>query len=300
MRTGYYLAKQAGANRQSAEAARVHPPMLDRPIAAFDIETIPDPDAGRARFALEGTDEEVVRAMIARRLEETEGRSEYPEQPLHRIVTIGVAWLDPESGRFKLGTTGAAAMDERSHLEGFARVLSSCRRAPRLVSWNGGGYDLSVVRYRAMRHGIPMHELYDAEGERRWNNYQNRYHDLHVDLMDVLSSYGASPRVGLGLLSETMGLPSKRFIDGHVYEHVLRGEEARVREYCKLDVLDTLLLFLAWLVHRGELAPARLVDHVTAVREALAGEPLPAWKEIAGALERWPRWAHPEVRSLTG
>lgn len=274
--------------------------MLDRPIAAFDIETIPDPDAGRTRLGLAGSDEDVVRAMIARRVGETDGRSEYPEQPFHRIVTIGVAWLDPETGRFKLGTSGGAAMDERSHLEGFARLLSSSRRSPRLVTWNGGGYDLPVIRYRAMVHGVPMFALHDTAGERRWNNYQNRYHDLHVDLMDVLAGHGAAPRAGLAVVSEAMGIPTKQFLTGPVWEHVVRGELTTVREYCKLDVLDTLLLFLVWLVHRGELAPAKLVEHVETIREVVAAEPLSVWSDVAAKLAAWPGWARAGCQALAG
>ncbi len=267
--------------------------MFDRPIAAFDIETIPDPEVGRRLWGLTGDDETVVRAMVARRLEETDGKSEYPEQPHHRVVTIGVAWLDPESGRFKLGTCGGQgerAMDERSHLEAFVRLFEG-RRSPRIVSWNGGGYDLPVIRYRSMMHGISAGPLYRKDGEFKWNNYQNRYHDMHVDLMDVLSGYGASKWVGLGLLSPLMGLPGKSFLTEAIWEHVLRGEEAVVREYCKMDVLETLLLYLVYAVHCGQLEAARLAKYVAEIRRVLREESFEGWAEIAERLEGWPRWA---------
>jgi len=38
--------------------------VFDRPIAAFDIETIPDPDVGRRIFGLEGEDAVVVEQMF--------------------------------------------------------------------------------------------------------------------------------------------------------------------------------------------------------------------------------------------
>ena len=37
--------------------------MCDRPIAAFDIETIPDPDIGRRVFGRSGDDSAVVHEM---------------------------------------------------------------------------------------------------------------------------------------------------------------------------------------------------------------------------------------------
>ena len=139
--------------------------MLDRPLAAFDIETISDPDIGRRVYGLEGDDTAVVHGMVKLRLEETEGRSEYPQLPFHRVVTIGVAWLDPNSGSFKLGTLGGSAMDERSHLEGFFSMIREARVPPRLISWNGGGFDLPVIRYRAIMHGISAPEFYRTDEE---------------------------------------------------------------------------------------------------------------------------------------
>ena len=264
--------------------------MPNRPLAAFDIETIPDPDVGRRIFGLEGDDAAVVKQMFEKRLEETEGRTGYPQLPHQRVVTIGVAWMESESVRFKIGTVGGDAMDERSHLEGFFALFRDAATAPRLISWNGSGFDLPVIRYRSMLHGIAAPQFYREDGDWKRNNYQNRFHDLHVDLMDALSGYGASRRVGLGTLSELVGLPGKSFIEGEVWEHVFSGEAEIVREYCKVDVLLTLLLYLDWEVHRGSLEAQRLRQYVEGIRESLRQEPFAGWREIVAELEGWPAW----------
>jgi predicted PolB exonuclease-like 3'-5' exonuclease len=269
--------------------------MLDRPLAAFDIETMPDPDLGRKVLGFTGDDDAVVHAMVEQRLKETEATTEYPQLPYHRIVTICAAWLDPDSGRFKLGALGGRAMDERGHLEGFFNLFRESKKAPRLISWNGGGFDLPVIRYRSMIHGVAAPEFYRRDGEWKWNNYQNRFHDMHVDLMDVLSGYGASTRIGLGTLAPILNLIGKSFLTEPVYAHILRGEEDLVREYCKLDVLQTLLIYLVWAVHCGQLAVDRLREYVAIVRHAVEAEEFAAWQEIGVSLENWPAWAQVEL-----
>ncbi len=231
-------------------------PLFDRTLIAFDIECIPDPEMGRRGWELSGTDVEVVQAMVERRLSETGRTNRYPALPWHRVVCICATTLEPSSDRIELLSLGTRLGDEKAILQSFFELFRSRERAPRLVSWNGGGYDLPVIRYRAMRHGVQAPELYAPADDERYNTYQNRYQDLHVDVMDVLSGYGASMRAGLGATSELLGLPGKSFLEGEVYEHWLGGEHERVVEYCKLDTLETLLAFLAYAHHTGELSTA--------------------------------------------
>ena len=268
--------------------------MLTHPLIAFDIETVPDPDFGRRVMGFKGDNAAVIEAMTSRRLEETEGKSQYPAPPLHRIVTIAVARLEPDTGRFEVGTLGGEVWDEASQLEGFAGLFEATSRPPRLVSWNGNGFDLPVIRYRAMLHGVPLPALYRTDGDWKWNNYQSRYHDMHVDLMDVLAGYGASRWVGLGQMCELLGVPSKEFIEGEVYECILRGEQELVREYCKLDVVSTMLVFLSWLVQRGDLQATRVRHLVEGIRETLARESFEGWEEIAEGLRGWPTYPPPD------
>ncbi|MGB6641018.1 MAG: hypothetical protein WBG67_09615 [Thermoanaerobaculia bacterium] len=95
--------------------------------------------------------------------------------------------------------------------------------------------------------------------------------------------------VGSSILSGFVGLPEKEFIEDPIYEHILRGEEDLVAEYCKLDCLDTLLLFLLWGLHCGQLEENRVRGYVTAIRKALAAESHQGWAEIADAMEDWPQ-----------
>jgi predicted PolB exonuclease-like 3'-5' exonuclease len=265
--------------------------MFDRPIVAFDIETIPDPDVGRRAQGIAGTDLEVVHEMVRRRLAETEGSTEYPQLPWHRVVCVCATILDPARRTVELRHLGGEALDEKRHLEGFYRLVGQELSSPRIVSWNGGGFDLPVMRYRAMVHGVAAPDFYRTDDDRRFANYQSRCHDLHVDVMDVLSGYGAAMRAGLGTMGELLGLPGKRFLERAIYDHVLDGEAAFVVEYCKLDTVETLLVFLVWAFHAGHLSKPDLVATVDAVRQAIEHEPFDGWRDVARSLETWPRWA---------
>lgn len=267
--------------------------MFDRPLVAFDIETIPDPEIGRRVLGIEGEDEAVVLEMVRRRQEETNGSQRYPQQPFHRVVCVCVTILDPKAGTIEMRALGSDPTDERSVIAGFFDLFAPSLPSPRLVSWNGNGFDLPVLRYRGMKHGIAAPGFYRTHGDRQESNYVNRYHDLHVDVMDVLSGYGASARAGLGTTCNLLDLPGKSFLDREVYEHLFAGERTRVLEYCKLDTLETLLVFLAWSVHTGALAREELVSLVPTVRALVAAQDYPAWADVGARLARWPAWAYP-------
>ena len=169
------------------------------------------------------------------------------------------------------------------------------------MSWNGGGFDLPVLRYRAMVLGVAAPDFYRSGGDRRWNNYQNRYHDLHTDVMDALSSFGASMRVGLDTMGKVLGLPGKAFLDRPIYDHVLDGESGRVVEYCKLDTVNTLLVFLVYAHHTGHVSTGHLRRLVAGVRHAIADLDYPGWRAIEAGLEAWPQWAgESETRAFAG
>ena len=88
-------------------------------IAAFDIETVPDTAIGRRIDGLTGAFVEVADGMQARRLEATDGRTDFLKPPYHRIVTISVAWLNLDQNQFKLDSLGSDRFDEGSLLSAF-------------------------------------------------------------------------------------------------------------------------------------------------------------------------------------
>ena len=62
-------------------------------------------------------------------------------------------------------------------------------------------------------------------------------------------------------------------------------------EHCKLDMVHTMLVFLVFAHHWGELDSADLRRYVDGVRAAVDAEPYEGWRDVGAALQGWPRWA---------
>jgi hypothetical protein len=158
---------------------------------------------------------------------------------------------------------------------------------PTLVSWNGSGFDLPVLHYRMLRHGIASPTYWET-GERdrdfKWNNYLNRYHARHVDLMDVLSAYQGRGRASLQNVSLLLGLPGKLGMSGEqVFEYWKAGRLAEIRAYCETDVLNTYLVWLRFELARGQLSASRHAEELERVRTWLGAHEDPHWREYAVA-----------------
>jgi predicted PolB exonuclease-like 3'-5' exonuclease len=117
------------------------------------------------------------------------------------------------------------------------------KHTPQLVSWNGGGFDLPVLSYRAMIHGVSAGALLDwgdEDREFKFNSYLSRYHTRHLDLMDVLSMYQLRASAGLDAMARLCGFPGKLGMDGgEVPAAIAAGRRDDVRRYCETDVMNT-------------------------------------------------------------
>ena len=235
--------------------------MQHKSLFVFDIETVPDTDAVPALTGFEDADVAPRRAEIKRyHLDITDGRNAFPRQPFHRVVAISFLEAEIErDGAFEtyhlreLRSGGEAGFDEKKLLQGFFSYFERLR--PRLVSFNGRGFDLPVLKYRAMKHGVSASHLHQA-GD-KWNSYTSRYAlDWHCDLQDVLSDYGASARIRLNEVCAVMGFPGKFGVDGSQVAGLFDdGRLGDIRDYCETDVLNTYLVYLRHMLHRGSMTP---------------------------------------------
>lgn len=249
---------------------------------SFDIETVPDVDFGRRLLDLgDISDEDVATAMTFKHLQKS--GSEFLPLHQHRVVAISVALRTGDS--FKVWSLGNEDAGEAELVRRFFDGIE--RYTPDLVSWNGSGFDLPVLHYRALRHGIqaPRYwETGDSDREFKWNNYLGRFHWRHVDLMDVLAGYQIRGRASLDETAVLLGFPGKLGMSGaKVWDTYLEGGIGEIRDYCETDVLNTWLVYLRFEFMRGNLDAKALKREYGLVRDTLAAMDQPHLNQFLAA-----------------
>jgi 3'-5' exonuclease len=245
--------------------------MLHEHLICLDIETVPDRDLVPTDWPAD----------------------EFVRKPIwHRVVAISFVEArieQPQSGgeRYSVEccrTGGEADWDERRLLQAWWKHFG--RRQARIVTWNGKGFDLPVLRLRSMMHGISA-EPWFTRGT-KWESYTQRYApDWHCDLMEQLADYGASTKLGMEDVALAMGLPGK--VGGHgseVASMVERGELDKVRAYCEADCLNLFALYVRWALLTGRTDAAghnaSLESLATCLEAERGGRP-----HLGEFLERW-------------
>jgi len=249
------------------------------PILVCDIETIPDCAGIRKIYDLpaELPDQDVAEVAFQKR--RVQSGTDFLALHLHRVVVISCVLRNDDG--VKLFSLGEPEVDEAAAIQRFFEGIN--RYVPQLVSWNGRGFDLPVLANRALIHGVTAACFWDTGADNKdfkWSNYINRFHDRHLDLMDVLSLYGGrgSP---LDELARLAGFPGKLGIGGGaVWESYRAGKLESIRNYCEADTANTYLLFLRFQLLRCVYTPERYQSECGLLRAALEKRPEPHWREF--------------------
>jgi 3'-5' exonuclease len=254
------------------------------PILVFDLETIPDVTGLRQVHdwgAL--SDDEVIERAFSER-EQLTGSTFLPHH-LHQIAVIGCAFRDDNG--FRVKCIGQADDSEASLMHGFFKTVD--HYTPTLVSWNGSGFDLPVLHYRSLIHGVVASRYWDTGRDDRdfkFNNYLSRYHERHTDLMDVLAKFGNRANAPLDQIAKLCGFPGKLGMDGsQVWQAWRDGHQQQVRAYCETDVVNTWLVYCRFQLIRGELSSDAYEHEITLVRDHLKQIDAPHWHEYLRAWE---------------
>ncbi len=223
-------------------------------ILVFDIETVPDVEAGRKLYNLDGlSEDDTATAMFA--LRRAKVGNDFLPHYLQKVIAISLVLSS--GSQFKVWSLGDRQSDEKDLIQRFFTGID--KNTPTLVSWNGSGFDLPVLHYRALLHGISAPTYWES-GENqqnfRYNNYLNRFHYRHLDLMDVLAGYQNKAFAPLDDVATMLGFPGKMGMSGaKVWGEYQAGNISGIRNYCETDVLNTYCVYLRFELMRGVINP---------------------------------------------
>ena len=227
---------------------------------AFAVETVPDVEFGRRLHGLEGlTDKQVGYVMQTRQREQT--GSEYLSLEQHRIVAIAVT-LRTDAGVSVAGL-GEADTTEAGLIRHFLDAVA--RHRPTLVSWNGRGYELPVLRCRALRHCLA------SDPGQRGGDPGVAFGRPHVALRDELSGERDHGGVGLDALARLLGLPGQRDQPAErAWQAHLEGRIDDLRQDCAATATSIYLVHLRCELLRGRLTRDEHDRECGLVRRGLA------------------------------
>lgn len=219
-------------------------------IFIFDLETIPDFEFIRQVLDDHESDEEILLEKASEEL--ARNKAGFLPPMYHRMVSWAGLWVE-ESGspRHQHSWHGE---DEKAGLEEIFKTIGTYKDFG-LVHHNGKGFDLPVLTYRAMKHGLQM--------PARLHNYdiRYRYSRFNMDLVDEFSNYGASSYPKLKHLGHLIGLTFKQTGEGNqVLEMYRNNELAAIEHYCFEDVMATYLIWIYYQFTAGFLKQEQFVN----------------------------------------
>jgi 3'-5' exonuclease len=248
------------------------------PVLAFDIETVPDVAGIRRLHALPDDLADAEVAEVAFQKRRTQTGSDFLGPHLHRVLVISCVLREGDTLKvFSLGEATEKELIQRFY-DGIERLL------PQLVSWNGGGFDLPVLNYRALVNGVAAPKFWDQgedDKDFRYNSYLGRYHARHCDLMDVLAMYQPRSSAPLDEVARLAGFPGKLGVGGaQVWNAFQAGRIGEIRNYCEADTVNTYLLYLRFQQLRGAFTAEQYAKECGMVRAAIEKRPEPHWREF--------------------
>lgn len=200
--------------------------------------------------------------------------SEFLPVCFHRVVSISAVMADG-FGRFLRVST----LDGESERDKIAKFLTFIEDFnPRLVSFNGRGFDLPMIMARAMCYDLSAAAYFETNdrdnNKSKWENYRSRYDGrFHMDLLDHISDFGAVRGLKLDHICASVGLPGKYDVHGdQVLQLYYGGEQVKIDEYCRSDVLNTYWLFLKYELLRGKITKDDYLNYIAVMGEFLQKE----------------------------
>ncbi|MGH7885658.1 MAG: 3'-5' exonuclease [Thermodesulfobacteriota bacterium] len=221
-------------------------------VWAFDVEWVPDPNAGKAIYGLPDnlSDREVIEIMWSEGRGDQDTPMPYLKTVLCRVVSLSMVSRHQNEEGVKVEIhslpsipTSNCDTSENYILETFLNTVG--KHKPQIVGYNSVSADLKILIQRGVTKGIKA-GLFAARPDKPWEgaDYFSDHSDWNIDLMRILGGYGRSTP-SLNEMAVVCGIPGKMGVDGEeVAPMWLEGRLDEIIAYNECDALTTYLLWL--------------------------------------------------------
>lgn len=234
-------------------------------IFAFTFATIPDINAGRKLYALDGLSDQNVAEVMFHRQRQINGSEQLP---LHQQRIVALSALLRTADAIKWVTLGECSDSELELLQQFFALME--KHAPMLVTWNGAVFERPVMHHRSVFHGVGSNHY--------WNSSAH-----HLDLAAQFSGSDAEAVVPLDEFATLLDLPAKERRYNH-WDLCLAGELEQIHNDITTDAFNVYLIHLRLQLVSGRLSQERYRSECQKLRELLQVQNRP---HINGYMGRW-------------
>lgn len=207
----------------------------------------------------------------AQNLQKEKTGSEFLPVCFHKVVCISAVMADKFGNFMRVSTL--QGKNEKEKIAEFLKFINS--HNPRLVSFNGRGFDLPMIMVRAMKYNLDANSYFETNDQitnkSKWENYRSRYDGrFHLDLLDHISDFRAVSGLKLDFLCSALGLPGKYDVSGdQVLDLYYANKQEKIDEYCESDTLNTYWLFLKYELLRGNLQISDYANYLANMQKFL-------------------------------
>lgn len=212
---------------------------------AFTFATIPDINAGRKLYNLEGLDDKNVAEVMFHRQRQLTGNEQLP---LHQQQIVALAGVMRTADSIKIIALDDRNGGEQSLLQQFFALME--KHAPALVCWDGAAFERPIMHHRSILFGIGSNHY--------WHNSTH-----HVDLDAQLA--GNTP---IDEVATLLGFPAKGET-GNNWDRYQAGELESIYRGCVIDALNTYQIHLRLQLVSGRLYLERYRSECQKLRDTL-------------------------------
>lgn len=267
---------------------------VSRHVCAFDLEWVPDPEAGRRVYDLPATlsDTDVFQVMWERGGATEEKPRPYLKTVLCRVVSVSAVIREQDpNGEVSLRLTALpkeadAPMAEGELINKFLAYVGKYK--PQLVGFNSLTSDLPILLQRGIAAGISAGGFCQRP-DKPWEgtDYFARATEAHIDLKNILSGWGIGTP-SLHELAAVLGIPGKMGTDGStVVDLWVDGDLRRIVEYNHFDALTTYLVWLRTALFAGFFSPVQYRTEENRVRNLITDNVAAGQHHLSRYLDKW-------------